>query len=136
MNFSLAFFHGEQALMALVLGGLIIVAAVPLVFYVWLRHTSSSERALTYTYAVSTAVLCVLMAATSYDELSLIHLTVATVAFILTLPWNVITLVTVSVAGNQDVGNREIIAAMLLSAGVNSWILFLLAKKAKKAWKV
>jgi len=136
MNLSLAFFHGEQAIVALVLGGLIIVAAVPLVFYVWLRHTSSSERALTYTYAVSTAVLCVLMAATSYDELSLIHLTVATVAFILTLPWNVITLVTVSVAGNQDVGNREIIAAMLLSAGVNSWILFLLAKKAKKAWKV
>ena len=136
MNLSLAFFHGEQALVALFLGGLIIVAAVPLVFYVWLRHTSSSERALTYTYAVSTAVLCVLMAATSYDELSLIHLTVATVAFILTLPWNVITLVTVSVAGNQDVGNREIIAAMLLSAGVNSWILFLLAKKAKKAWKV
>ena len=131
MNFSLAFFHGEQALMALVLGGLIIVAAVPLVFYVWLRHTSSSERALAYTYAVSTAVLCVLMAATSYDELSLFHLTVATVAFILTAPWNVITLVAVSVAGNTDIGNREIIAAMLLGAGVNAWILFLLAKKAK-----
>lgn len=136
MNLSLAFFHGEQALVALILGGLIIVAAVPLVFYVWLRRTNSSERTLTYTYAVATAVLCVLMAATSYDELSLFHLTVATVAFILTLPWNVITLVTVSVAGNADIGNREIIAAMLLGAGVNAWILFLLAKKAKKAWKV
>ena len=134
MNLSPAFFHGEQALVALVLGGLIIVAAVPLVFYVWLRHTSSSERALTYTYAVSTAVLCVLMAATSYDELSLIHLTVATVAFILTLPWNVITLVAVSVAGNADIGNREIIAAMLLGAGVNAWLVFLLAKKAK-GWR-
>jgi len=71
------------------------------------------------------------MAATTYDELSLVHLTVATVAFILTLPWNVITLVAVSVAGNADIGNREIIAAMLLGAGVNAWILFLLAKKAK-----
>ena len=134
MNLSLAFFHGEQALVALVLGGLIVVAAVPLVFYVWLRHTNSSERTLTYTYAVATAVLCVLMAVTTYAELSLFHLTVATVAFILTLPWNVITLVTVSVAGNADIGNREIIAAMLLGAGVNAWILFLLAKRAK-GWR-
>jgi hypothetical protein len=131
MNLSLAFFHGEQALVALVLGGLIIVAAVPLVFYVWLRRTSSSERALTYAYAASTAVLCVLMAATTFYELSLFHLTVATAAFILTLPWNVITLAAVSVAGNADIGNREIIAAMLLGAAVNAWILFLLAKKAK-----
>ena len=134
MNLSLAFFHGEQALVALVLGGLIVVTAVPLVFYVWLRHTNSSERTLTYTYAVATAVLCVLMAVTTYAELSLFHLTVATVAFILTLPWNVITLVTVSVAGNADIGNREIIAAMLLGAGVNAWILFLLAKRAK-GWR-
>ena len=134
MNLSPAFFHGEQALVALVLGGFIIVVAVPFVFYVWLRRTSSSERTLTYTYAVTTAVLCVLMAATTYDELSLLHLTVATVAFILTLPWNVITLVAVSVAGNADIGNREIIAAMLLGAGVNAWLVFLLAKKAK-GWR-
>ena len=134
MNLSPAFFHGEQALVGLVLGGFIIVVAVPFVFYVWLRRTSSSERTLTYTYAVTTAVLCVLMAATTYDELSLVHLTVATVAFILTLPWNVITLVAVSVAGNADIGNREIIAAMLLGAGVNAWLVFLLAKKAK-GWR-
>jgi len=134
MNLSLAFFHGEQALVALALGGLIVVVAVPLVFYVWLRRTNSSERTLTYTYAVSTAVFCVLMAVTTYDELSLSHLTVATIAFILTLPWNVITLVAVSVAGNADIGNREIIAAMLLGAGVNAWILFLIAKKAK-GWR-
>ena len=136
MNLSLAFFHGEQALVALVLGGLIVVAAVPLVFYVWLRHTKSSALKLTYIYVVSTAVLCVLIAVTTDDQLSLFHLTVATVAFILTLPWNVITLYAVSFAGNSDIGDREMIAAMLLGAGVNAWILFLLAKKAKDRWKV
>ncbi|HYV14109.1 MAG TPA: hypothetical protein VE980_24595 [Pyrinomonadaceae bacterium] len=136
MNLSLAFFHGEQALVALVLGGLIIVIAVPLVFYVWLRHSKSSELKLTYIYVLSTAVFCALMALTTYDEVSLFHLTVATVAFILTLPWNLITLFVVSFAGNSDIGNGEILSAMLLGAGVNAWILFFLAKKAKKNWKV
>jgi len=136
MNLSLAFFHGEQALVALVLGGLIIVVAVPLVFYVWLRHSKSSELKLTYIYVLSTAVFCALMALTTYDEVSLFHLTVATVAFILTLPWNLITLFVVSFAGNSDIGNGEILSAMLLGAGVNAWILFFLAKKAKKNWKV
>jgi len=136
MNLSLAFFHGEQALVALVLGGLIVVVAVPLVFYVWLRHSKSSELKLTYIYVLSTAVFCALMALTTYDEVSLFHLTVATVAFILTLPWNLITLFVVSFAGNSDIGNGEILSAMLLGAGVNAWILFFLAKKAKKNWKV
>ena len=136
MNLSLAFFHGEQALVALVLGGLIVVVAVPLVFYVWLRHSKSSELKLTYIYVLSTAVFCALMALTTYDEVSLFHLTVATVAFILTLPWNLITLFVVSFAGNSDIGNSEILSAMLLGAGVNAWILFFLAKKAKKNWKV
>ena len=136
MNLSLAFFHGEQALVALVLGGLIIVVAVPLVFYVWLRHSKSSELKLTYIYVLSTAVFCALMALTTYDEVSLFHLTVATVAFILTVPWNLITLFVVSFAGNSDIGNGEILSAMLLGAGVNAWILFFLAKKAKKNWKV
>ena len=133
MNLSLAFFHGEQALVGLVLGGFIIVVAVPLVFYVWLRRTSSSERALTYTYAVSTAVLCVLTAVTAPHEL-LLFLPVAAMAFILTLPWNAITLVVVSVAGKADINNFELIAAMVLGAGVNSWLVFLLAKKAK-GWR-
>jgi len=136
MNLSLAFFHGEQALVALVLGGLIIVVAVPLVFYVWLRHSKSSELKLTYIYVLSTAVFCALMALTTYDEVSLFHLTVATVAFILTVPWNLITLFVVSFAGNSDIGNGEILSAMLLGAGVNAWNLFFLAKKAKKNWKV
>jgi hypothetical protein len=135
MNLFPAFFHGEQALVALILGGFIIVVAVPLVFYLWLRRTKSSERKLTYTYVATTAVLCFLMAL-SNDEMSLFHLTVGTMAFILTLPWNVITLFAVSFAGNADIGDREIISAMLLGAGVNAMILYFLAKKAKNAWKV
>ncbi|MEN3327107.1 MAG: hypothetical protein V7638_1914 [Acidobacteriota bacterium] len=136
MNLSPAFFHGEQALVAFFLAALIIVGGVPLIFYIWLRHTKSSELKLTYTYVLSTAVLCVLMAFTIHDKLSLFHLTVATVAFVLTLPWNVITLCVVSYAGNSDIGSREVLATMFLGAGVNAMILFFLAKKARSAWKV
>ena len=135
MNLSPAFFHGEQALAAFALSGLIIVIAVPLVFYVWLRQTKSSERTLTLTYAISTAVLCGLSAFPSEDPVSLFHLTVVTLAGILTLPWNLITLIAISLAApNSDISDREIVVTMLLGAGVNTMILFFLAKKAK-GWR-
>lgn len=135
MNISPAFFHGEQALVAFGLAGLIIVIAVPLVFYVWLRHTKSSERALALTYAISTAVLCGLSAFPSENPVSLFPLTVFTLAGILTLPWNVITLIVISLAApNSDIGEREIVVTMVLGAGVNTMILFFLAKKAK-GWR-
>jgi hypothetical protein len=134
MNLSLAFFHGEQALVALILAGVIVVVSVPLVFYVWFRHTQSSELKLTYIYVISTAVVCLLMALTTNDEMSEFHLTLATIAGILTLPWNFITLLAVNFAGNSEIGNREIISAMLLGAGVNAMILRFLGKKAK-GWR-
>jgi len=134
MNLSLAFFHGEQALVAFVLAGLIIVIAVPLVFYVWLRHTKASELKLTLTYVISTAVICVLNAFSTNDPTSLFQLTVFILAFILTLPWNVITFLVISLVGNADVSVREVVVITLLGAGVNTVILFFLAKKAK-GWR-
>jgi membrane protein DedA with SNARE-associated domain len=134
MNLSLAFFHGEQALVGLVLAGLIVVVVVPLVFYVWLRRTKASELKLTLTYVISTAVICALNAFSTKDPTSLFQVTVFILAFILTLPWNVITLVVVSLAGAADIGDRELVATMLLGAGVNAMILFFLARKAKR-WR-
>ena len=137
MNLFLALFHGEQALVALVFGGFIVVITVPVIFYTWLRHTKSSERKLTTIYVVSTAVLCALSALTMRYELSLFALTVATAAFILTLPWNAITLIAITLAApNSDISDREILVTMVLGGGVNAMILFYLAKKAKKSWKV
>jgi hypothetical protein len=133
MNLSLAFFHGEQALVALALGSFIVVVAVPLVFYVWLRHTKASELKLTLTYVISTAV-CVLNAFSTNDPTSLFQLTVFILAFILTLPWNVITFLVISLVGNADVSVREVVVVTLLGAGVNTVILFFLAKKAK-GWR-
>lgn len=134
MNLSLAFFHGVQGLVALVLAGLIVVVSVPLVFYVWLWHTKSSGRKLAVTYVVVMAVLCGLMAVTANERTSLFHLTVSLIAFILSLPWNVVTLWAISMSGNAITSDLETGAAMLLGAGVNAMILFFCAKKLR-SWK-
>ena len=134
MNLSLAFFHGVQGLVALVLAGAIVVIGVPSVFYVWLWHTKSSERKLTFIYVVVMAVLCVLMAFTANDPLSLFHLTVSMLAFILSLPWNVITLFAVSMASTSDISDLETVAVMLLGAGVNAVLLYFGGKRLR-SWK-
>lgn len=134
MNLSVAFFHGVQGLMALVFASVIVVIAVPLAFYIWLRHTKSSELKLTYTYAVFMAVVCALMAFTRADSQSLFQLTVSTVAFILGLPWNAITLYAVSIASDSDIGEGELVAATLLGGGVNSVLLFYAAKRLRQ-WR-
>ena len=132
MNLSPAFFHGEQALAAFGLGALIVVIGVPLVFYVWLWHTKASERTLAVTYAVPTAILCGLSVLKPDDPLSLFHLTATTVAGILTLPWNIITLVVTSIASNAEISDREIVMAMLLGAGVNTVIVFYVARRIRR----
>ena len=134
MNLSLAIFHGVQGLVALVAASAIVVIGVPLAFYIWLWHTKSSPLKLTYTYAVFMAVVCALMVFTTNDPLSLFHLTVSMIAFILALPWNIITLAVASITGDSDITNGETVAAMLLGAGVNSVLLYYAAKRLRK-WK-
>ena len=133
MNFSPAFFHGEQALVAIALAVLIAVISVPLVFYVWLWHTKASERTLALTYGISTAVLCGLGVMPTYDPASLFHLTAFTLAGILTLPWNIITLVVTAMASNAEISDREMVLAMLIAGGVNTVIVFYVAKRMRSS---
>ena len=132
MNLSLAFFHGEQALVGLTLAGLIALIGVPLVLYVWLRHTKLSELKLTLTYAFLMAVVCGLSAFIPGDPRSVFQLTIYTLALILSLPWNVITLAAMSMAHHSDFSDREFAFVMLLGAGVNAVILFFIAKKLRR----
>ena len=134
MNFSLAFFHGEQALMGFVAAGLIIVICVPFVFYIWLRHTKSSERALTLIYVISMAVIFGLMPFSTSDPPSSFSLTLFILALVLTLPWNLITLAVVSMAGHADISDREFVATMVLGAAVNMMVIYYAAKKVR-GWK-
>lgn len=134
MDLSLAFFHGVQGLIAFAIAALIIVIGVPLVFYIWLRHTKSSELKLTLIYASVAVVVCGLVAIPTGDSQSLFHGTVFILAFILTLPWNAITFYALTIAGDSDISDPETAATMLLSAGVNAVALFFLAKKARR-WK-
>ena len=114
-------------MVGLVLAGLIALFGVPLVLYVWLWYTKISGLKLTLTYLVLTAVVCGLIAFS--PSRSLFSLTVSALAFIFTLPWNVVTLWVLSMAHNSDSSDREFAAAMLFGAGVNAVILFFIAKK-------
>lgn len=134
MNLFLAFFHGEQALVGFLFAGIIVLICVPLVFYVWLWRTRSSPLKLTLIYLVSTAVLCVLSLIPTENPISLFHVTTATLTGILTLPWNVITLLPVALSDISEISRTEGVVAVLLGAGVNAWILFFLATKARR-WK-
>jgi len=134
LNLFLGFFHGEQGLVAIGLAGLIVVIAVPLIFYVWVWHTKTSERTLTLIYAVTTAVLCGVCLLPHEDPVSIIHLTMFILAGILTLPWNIITLIVAGVVGHADIGDREFVITMLLGAGVNSLLIFYGAKRVRR-WK-
>ena len=132
MNFSLAFFHGEQFLVGMAVAGLIVVITAPLVFYIW-WHTKSSERTLTLTYVIAVAV-CVLNAIPTDNPSSLFQFTMFTVAGILALPWNLITIVAIDITNNSYVSDRESMVATLLGAGVNAVIIFYGAKRLRR-WK-
>lgn len=120
--------------MAFALGGLIVLICVPLVFYVWLWRTNSSTLKLTLIYAVSTVVVCGLSLIPTESPVSLFRLTMATIAGLLTLPWNILTLLPAALSDTSEISRTEGTFAMLLGAGVNAWILFFLAKKAR-GWK-
>jgi hypothetical protein len=134
MNFSLAFFHGEQALIGFGAGIIILVICVPLVCYIWLRHTNSSERTLTLIYVVSMAVVFALIPFNMSDPTSSFGLTLFTLALILSLPWNVVTLAVISFAAHAEVSDREFVATMLLGAGLNTMLVYYAAKKVR-SWK-
>ena len=129
MNFSLAFFHGEQFLVSMAVAGLIVVITAPLVFYIWWR-TKSSERTLTLAYVIAVAV-CALNTIPA-DGSSLFQFTMFTTAGILALPWNLITIVAIDLTNNSNVSDGESMVATLLGAGVNAVIIFYGARRLRR----
>ena len=128
MNFSLAFFHGEQFLVSMAVAGLLVVITAPLVFYIWWR-TKSSERTLTLAYVIAVAV-CALNTIPA-DGSSLFQFTMFTTAGILALPWNLITIVAIDHT-NSYVSDGESMVATLLGAGVNAVIIFYGARRLRR----
>lgn len=129
MNLSLGFFHGEQALVAFILVAVVVLFGVPLVGYVWLWHTKLSERTLALAYFIVTVSACGVFDLGVLDSAYIPLLTVFYIAFIFTLPWNMITILALYVFGNQYMGETEIVVVMLMGAGINTMLLYLLAKK-------
>jgi hypothetical protein len=135
MNMSLAFFHGEQALVSLLFAALIALLGFPLLVYIWLRHTKVSVLLLALVYFTVTASACGVMAFHEHAPPSILLLTVFYIGFILTLPWNVISIFALYWFGNQYMSDREIGFVMLLGAGINTMLLYFLAQKIRSIVK-
>ena len=129
MNLFLAFLHGEQALIGFLFAAVTVLLGFPLLVYVWLRHTKLSEKKLALAYLIVTVGACGMFALGTPDSAYVPILTVFYIAFLYTLPWNVITIFALYVFGNQDMSDHEIVFVMLMGAGINTMLLYFLAKK-------
>lgn len=133
MNFSLlAFLHGEQALVGIVLAGLIALIGVPLLLYVWLWHTKVSELQLACAYLVFVAVLCVVYASSVNDPPSMLSLTPSLLGFILTLPWSAVVGLGVSEMFDWQLSDGKFALIMMLGALINSVLLYFAAVKMRR----
>ena len=129
MNLSLAFLHGEQALVGFILAAVIVLLGFPLLVYVWLRHTKLSEKKLALAYFIVTAGACVMLGLGVSHSEYIPTLTVFYIAFIYTLPWNVITMVASHFFGYQYMCGNEVVLVMLMGAGSNAMLLYHFARK-------
>ena len=133
MNLSLAFLHGEQALIGLVLAGLIALIGIPLLLYLWLWHTKVSELKLAIAYLVLVAILCVVFTRTRFP-LSMLSLTPFALAFILTLPWSAVAIWALE-GRDAAINDHEFAVTMVLGAGINAVLLYLAAVKMRRLIK-
>ena len=129
MNLFLAFLHGEQALIGFIFAAITVLLGFPLLVYVWLRHTKLSEKKLAIAYFIVAASACGAFALRVPDSAYIPIFTVFYIAFILTLPWNVITIVALYVFDNQFMSDNEVTLVMLMGAGINTMLLYFFAKK-------
>ena len=132
MNLSLGFFHGEQALVGLIFAAVLVLLGFPLLVYVWLRHTKISEQKLALAYFIVAAGACGVFALGAPDTPYIPILTVFYCAFIYTLPWSAITIVALYVFANQSMSDSEVAMVMLMGAGINTMLLYFLAKKIRE----
>lgn len=131
----LAFLHGEQMLVALLLAGIVALVGVPLALYLWLWRTELSELKLALGYFAITAVLCGVVAFSVNDPPSILPLTASALGFILTLPWSPLGGWAFSEIRNSVPSDREFAVVMLLAAGLNAVLLYFLAVKMRRLIK-
>jgi hypothetical protein len=129
MNLSLAFLHGEQALVGFIFAAAIVLLGFPLLLYVWLWHTKVSERKLAFAFLMLTAGTCGVVALSAPSSASILVFTAFFIAFTFSLPWNLITFAALYIAGNLNVSDQEFALVMLLGAGINTMLLYFASKK-------
>ena len=127
MNLCLAFFHGEQAFVGFVLAAVTVLLGFPLIVYVWLRHTKLSEKKLALAYLIVTVSACGVFALS--DSTSPPIFITSYIAFIFTMPWNLITIFALYWIGNQYMSDNEVALVMLMGAGINTMLLYFFAKR-------
>lgn len=132
MNLPLAILHGEQALAALGLAGLIVLIGVPVLLYVWLWHTKVSEFKLTLAYLILMAILCGVYSSSPNDPDAIFSLTLSSLAFVLSLPWSALVGWVLSAAFELELGDDMIAVIMMVGASINSVLLYLAAVKMRR----
>ena len=132
MSLSLAILHGEQALVGFALAGLIVVIGTPLLLYVWLWHTRITALKLASAYFVSVALLCIVLALSTFSPISLLSLTAYSLCFILSLPWSVLAGGALWEIRNSVLSDRELTVVMFFGACVNAVLLYFAAAKMRR----
>lgn len=127
-----AFLHGEQALVGIALAGLIALIGVPALLYVWLWHTKVSALQLSIAYLVLMAVLCGVSLSSPNNPLSIPPLTAWALGFILTLPWSAVAAWVLSQTLKLDLNDQQFAMMMMVAAGVNAVLLYLVARKMRR----
>lgn len=136
MNLFLAFLHGEQALVGFCFAALIGLVGIPLSGYLFLRHTKLSVKIFALAYFIIAASACGGFALGAPDTAYIPILTVFFIAFIYTLPWNVITIVALHWFAGQNISDNEVAVVMLMGAGINATLLYFIAIKIRKRFTI
>lgn len=132
----LAFLHGEQVIIGLLVAGAIILAGLPLLLYIWLWYSNLSELKLALIYFVSVSALCAVSGFIPYDRGSAFSLMVFSFSFILTLPCSALAGEVFSEmmkARDSVLGDSAFAVVMLFCAGVNAVILYFIAVKMRRS---
>lgn len=132
MNLPLAILHGEQALAALGLAGLIALIGVPVLLYIWLWRTKISEFKLTLAYLILMAVLCGVYSSSPNAPDAMFSLTLSALAFVLSLPWSALLGWVLSAAFDLELGDDTIAILMMVGASINAVLLYLAAVKMRR----
>lgn len=136
MNLFFAFLHGEQALVGLGFAALIGLVGFPLLGYLLVRHTKLSVKILALAYFIVAAGACGGFALGAPDTTYIPTLTVFFIAFIYTIPWNVITILALYWFAGQNMSDNEVAMVMLMGACINATLLYFIAIKIRERFTI